>query len=98
MGKLTEMQPAELAAAMRGGTEGWGQHGSAADHVRYSLAIDKSDRRRSNCSCGCGKRSTHRGFANGVCLMSGCELRVARWVKDHRSIYRRPNLSLGAKQ
>lgn len=80
--KLNDLSPAELSAAMRGGVDGWGQHGSALEHVRYSMPIDKSDRRRRKCHCGCGKRETHRGFANGVCLMSGCEMRVARWVAN----------------
>ena len=92
MGELSDLSPVELSAAMRGGTVAWGQYGSALDHVRYSLPIPKGDRRRSNCSCGCKKRETHRGFANGVCLMSGCEFRVARWVKDPASVYRRAAL------
>lgn len=83
--KLTDLSPVELSAAMRGGTSGWGQHGSDTQHVRYAKPIDKSDRRRRNCSCGCKRRVTHRGFANGVCLMSGCEMAVFRWVRDPRS-------------
>lgn len=83
--KLIELHPNALAAAMRGGTDGWGQRGSASDHVRYSLPIDKSDRRRRKCNCGCGKRSTHRGLANGVCLTEGCQMHIARWVRDPRA-------------
>jgi hypothetical protein len=61
---------------------------SAVEHERYSDPIDKSDRRRRMCPCGCRKRSTHRGKANGVTLMSGCELLVRRWVKDPMSAIR----------
>lgn len=81
---LNKLSPAALRAAMEGGTGGWGVRGSAVEHVRYSEAIPRSDRRRRKCCCGCGRRSTHRGFANGVCLMSGCELAVARWVSTGR--------------
>jgi hypothetical protein len=58
----------------------WGLYGSATDHERYMERVDHSSRRI--CGCGCGQRSTHRGMANGVCLMTGCELSVRRWVRD----------------
>lgn len=80
MPDLSKMPPAELKAAMQGGTEAWGQWGSAADHVRYTRELPASARRR--CTCGCKRRRTHAGMANGVALTSGCELSVARWVKD----------------
>lgn len=82
---LGELTSPALKAAMQGGTNGWGQWSSAADHVRYAEPYPKEYwRRRRNCPCGCKKRSTHTGSANGVALMSGCELRVARWVKNGR--------------
>jgi hypothetical protein len=66
---------------MKTGMAGWGCHGSALEHGRYSEKI--ADRRRARrCHCGCGKKSTHLGKANGVALASGCELSIARWVKD----------------
>jgi hypothetical protein len=39
-------------------------------------------RSRRLCCCGCGKRSTHLGTANGIGMLSGCELSVRRWVKQ----------------
>ena len=84
MVKFNELSPAALKAALVGGTDAWGQWGSAADHVRYAEPYRPDDRRRRNCSCGCKKRSTHMGRTNGITLMSGCELRVARWVKQGR--------------
>lgn len=68
-----------ISAAMRGGTELWGQWGSQSDHVRYAEPIDPRARQR--CSCGCKRRATHKGMANGVCLRSGCDLSIRRWVK-----------------
>lgn len=76
---LRQLPRAALAAALRGGTGGWGQVGSSTDHVRYALPRPAASRRR--CSCGCGGRATHSGMANGVCLVGGCEMGVARWVK-----------------
>jgi len=78
---LNDMKPAELRAAMKGGTTAWGVIGSAAEHVRYKLALPKIRARR-QCHCGCGTKATHAKMANGVMLGSGCELSVQRWVKD----------------
>jgi hypothetical protein len=75
---LNKMQPTERAAAMRGGVDGWGQVGSV-DDVRYALPVDPKSRRR--CHCGCKRRATHRGMANGVCLTTACELAIRRWIK-----------------
>lgn len=76
---LNKLSKPALSAAMRGGTAAWGSWGSSAHHVRYSEPVDSKSRRR--CHCGCKRRATHRGMANGIALMSGCELSVARWVK-----------------
>jgi hypothetical protein len=76
---LRDLSPSALSAAMRGGTTAWGQSGSAIHHVRYAEPVGPRERRL--CHCGCKSRATHRGFANGVALMSGCEMRVRRWVK-----------------
>ena len=76
---LNSLKPKALAAAMKGGTAGWGQVASAADHVRYSQPVRPTSRRR--CSCGCDTRATLLGMANGMALASGCALAIARWVK-----------------
>lgn len=91
MPDLKDLSPAALSAAMRGGTDAWGQHGSAADHVRYSEPLPKRPGARKKCHCGCGGRDTHIGMANGVGLAWGCELHIRRWVKDGPAVYvRRP--------
>jgi len=41
-------------------------------------------RSRRRCHCGCKRRATHTGCANGVAMMTGCELSVRRWVKNPR--------------
>lgn len=80
MTDLSKLSAAALSAAMRGGTAGWGEWGSSRDHVLYAQPIDPKSRRR--CSCGCKRRATHLGMANGICLISGCELSIARWVRN----------------
>ncbi len=79
---LNKLSPPALAAALRGGTAGWGQYGSAAEHARYADPIPPRSRRR--CHCGCKRRSTHNGKANGIALMDGCEMAVMRWVRGER--------------
>lgn len=64
----------------------WGSHGSATAHLHYLAPMPSTSRRR--CRCGCKSRSTHIGMANGVALMSGCELSVRRWVRDGRTAKR----------
>jgi hypothetical protein len=78
---LNKLSRPALAAAMKGGTAGWGQMGSSHDHVRYSEAIPRRPGRRKKCWCGCGGPRTHSGKANGVALTSACELGIARWVR-----------------
>ena len=58
----------------------YGEWGSAEHHKRYIDKIPSKSRRR--CTCGCKKRATHLGKANGVALMSGCEFSVRVWVRD----------------
>ena len=85
MTDLNNMSDAARKAAMKGGTAGWGQHGSATEHIRYAEPWPKGERRgRRKCSCGCEKMQTHIGKANGIALMGGCELTVRRWVKTGR--------------
>jgi hypothetical protein len=64
---------------------------NAFQHRRYSEPVAAKARRQ--CHCGCKRRATHRGMANGMALMSGCELTVARWVKQGPvALMRRPRL------
>ncbi len=79
MTDLNKLSQAALGAAMRGGTEDWGRHGSSLAHVRYAESVSPKSRRR--CHCGCKRRATRVGMANGVALTEGCELAVARWVR-----------------
>ncbi len=79
---LNELHPNALAAAMRGGTNGWGQVASNTRHVRYAQPVRPASRRR--CYCGCNQRSTHLGMANGCALATGCELSIRRWIKTGR--------------
>jgi hypothetical protein len=76
---LNKLSRSALSAAMRGGTREWGVRANSAEHVRYAQKIGPRSRRR--CHCGCKRRATHLGMANGICLTTGCELSVARWVK-----------------
>ncbi|MDC6536602.1 hypothetical protein LN429_15970 [Pseudomonas syringae] len=84
---LNALSPGARSAAMRGGTVGWGRVGGLPEHIRYMEPRPKRRGRQPKCSCGCGKPKTHIGMANGVCLTSGCEMKIRRWVKvgnDHR--------------
>ncbi len=49
-------------------------------HLRTFKESKPTSRKR--CSCGCGNRKTHIGFANDVAMMGGCEISVRRWVKN----------------
>lgn len=79
---INALSGAALAAAMRGGTEAWGQWGSAHEHVLYVEPFPKDSpyyRRRRMCRCGCRKRITHIVMANGVGLGWGCEMEAHRF-------------------
>ncbi len=88
MTDLTKLSKAALSAAMRGGTVAWGSIGSVAEHVRYAEPVDPKSRRR--CGCGCGRRATHMGMANGVGLVMACELAARRWVKTGHMVPPKP--------
>jgi hypothetical protein len=75
---LSKLSPAELKAAMTGGTEGWGQRASIADHVIYVKTCLPTRRK---CRCGCNRRKTHGLYANGIIMASGCELSMRREAK-----------------
>ncbi len=79
MAELNKLSPNALKAAVRGGTESWGQWASAAHHARYIEPL--SPRSRLRCHCGCKQRATHSGKANGISLAHGCELSMRRWIK-----------------
>ena len=79
MTNLNQLSLPALKAAMQGGTDGWGLVGSAAKNVRYCEPLPKKSRKK--CHCGCENRKTHRGMANGMCLISACHMGVLRWVK-----------------
>ncbi len=77
---LNTLSKSALQAAMRGGVEGWGQDGDEDSHVRYAELLPTRSRKR--CRCGCARRATHFGMANGVALRSGCQLSIMRWEKS----------------
>lgn len=82
MSDLNEMSQAARSAAMRGGMDGWGQVGGQPGQIRYMELRKKRPGRPPKCACGCETAKTHLGFANGICLISGCEMRIRRWVKE----------------
>jgi hypothetical protein len=82
---MSKLKPAELAAAMRTGTAGWGRVGSSTGHARYSLERPRKPGGQRKCHCGCNGRATHACMANGVRLGIGCELSVRRWVRTGHS-------------
>lgn len=88
---LNKLSPEALKAAMKGGTNSWGQWGSAEHHHMYVEELAKSNRRMRirKCYCGCGKRQTHGAFTNGVILMGGCELSCHRHAKEVNAAHSR---------
>jgi len=82
MTDLNSMSPSARSAAMRGGMEGWGLIGGQPGHIRYMEVRMKRPGRQPKCSCGCETNKTHLGLANGVCLTSGCEMKIRRWIKE----------------
>lgn len=59
---------------------GWGKSGSAVAGPRYAK---RRKGLRQRCGfCRGANRITYIGYANGVALCGGCELCIARWVKD----------------
>lgn len=58
----------------------FGVYGNSELHARYMQPVPPRSRRR--CKCGCRKRATHIGMANGVGMVSACELYARRWIRD----------------
>jgi hypothetical protein len=77
----------QLLAAPGDGLTYHGGGGGGAQH-RYMRRIVGRGGRRS-CYCGCLRRCSHLGMADGVCLMSGCEWSVRQWVRDPEAGVRR---------
>lgn len=61
-----------------------GAWGSSTIHQRAMRPYPPTPRGkgRRRCWCGCKTWCTHVGTANGVALVSGCELVIRRWVRD----------------
>ena len=57
----------------------------ALKDARRMALVPSISRRR--CGCGCGRRATHMGLANGVCMSTGCELYIRRWVKNPQNAW-----------
>jgi hypothetical protein len=76
-----DISPAEARARLEGGAS-FGAYGSAMEHRRYVEPMPSRFRNRRRCHCGCGGKSSHAGMANGLCLTSGCELSMRRWVRQ----------------
>lgn len=55
----------------------------SVDGMRSMAPVGPKSRRR--CHCGCKGRATHRGLGDGLCLTTGCELFIRRWVRDGMS-------------
>lgn len=75
----------------------WGKYGNCEQHKRYMVPVSPKLRRR--CRCGCRKRATHHGMANGVGLATGCELSIRRWVRDGaKAVFAQKRLAEKRKQ
>jgi hypothetical protein len=81
MADLGKLSPAALAAAMKGGTDEWGQRASILEHVGYVEPQTGRGGHYLKCRCGCGQRAKHRAMFNGICMAEGCELSMRRFGK-----------------
>lgn len=86
------MNEKEHTAAIMLGQTLWGQHG--ADTMRRYMQAFSSRRR---CRCGCKTKVTHAGMANGVCLTSGCEWKIRKWVARASVIGKRTGQPMDAQ-
>ena len=53
-----------------------------ANSEAHKRTIHPNIRNRRKCHCGCGGRAMFAGAANGICMMTGCELSVRILVRD----------------
>jgi len=82
---MTERDEATIArentkARLAGKIGSDGTRVGSVDGSRSLVSMPPRSRRR--CGCGCDSRATHVGLGDGLALMSGCEMRVRRWVRD----------------
>lgn len=61
-----------------------------ANIFTHKRAIEKvSPKSRQRCWCGCNRRGTHYGTANGIGMTSPmCEMQARRWMKSPESAFR----------
>lgn len=83
-----------LDAASRAAREHRRARAAVSEH-RFANAyvhrrVKEPTKVRRKCPCGCGRRTTHIGKANGIGMILGCELHVARWVQFGPAMRRRP--------
>ncbi len=83
---LNDLSLAALKAAMEGGTEAWGQHGSIFQHRLYVEPQEARGSHYRKCQCGCGLKAKFRLMANGVCMSEGCELSLRREMIGGRGL------------
>jgi len=84
---LNKLSPSALEAAMRGGTELWGQRGSLVEHILYVEPQNARGGHYLKCRCGCEKKAKFRLMANGVCMSEGCEfsMHVQKNMENRRA-------------
>ena len=82
MTDMNKLSPAALRVAMRAGTDGWGEWGSADEHQLYAEPISGDRRRLRKCHCGCDGKADYGVKANGLALCEGCEWLAKRAARD----------------
>jgi hypothetical protein len=82
---LNDLSPDALKAAMLGGQNGWGEHGSIIDHICYVEPRPSNRGQYRKCHCGCSGKATFSGKANGIAMASGCELSMRRWARERKA-------------
>ncbi len=82
MNNPNDMSPRQLKA-WASGNDSFGQWGSAVEHERYKDKVLPRSRRQCHC---CKRRATHVGKANGVALITGCEMLITKWVNKRPTV------------
>jgi hypothetical protein len=85
---LNKLSQPALKAALRTGTQEWGQRASIHEHMIWVEPQTERKGHYLKCRCGCGKKAKFRAMANGICMAEGCELSLRRWAKRHTSTTR----------